>query len=70
MGSDKEKHEGDDWCTKKGLKKRRKGMYTRESKTRKWCYCATFAIAAVVYFIIGIFHARRSVNANKINVDY
>lgn len=37
---------------------------------RKWCYCASFAIVTLVYFIIGGLHAQRSVNANKINVDF
>ena len=69
MGSDKE-HKAEDWCSKKGMKRRRKGMYTIETKMRKWCYCASFAIVCIVYFIIGGLHAQRSVNANKINVDF
>ena len=52
------------------MKRRRKGMYTQEPKMRKWCYCASFAIVTLVYFIIGGLHAERSVNANKINVDF
>ena len=56
MGSDNE-NKAEDWCSKKGMKSRRKGMYTRESKMRKWCYCASFALVTLVYFIIGGLHA-------------
>ena len=52
------------------MKRRRKGMYTIETKMRKWCYCASFAIVCIIYFVIGGLHAQRSVNANKINVDF
>ena len=59
-----------DWCNAKGLNNRRKGMYEKESKGRKYCIFALFTLSAIVFIVVGSLHASRSVNAARINADY
>ena len=59
-----------DWCNSKGLENRRKGMYEKESKGRKYCIFAFFTLSAIAYIVVGSLHASRSTNAAKINADY
>ena len=60
----------DDWCSSKGLNNRKKGMYEKESKGRKICFCVFFGFSALFFLAIGGLYAQRASNAGKINLDY
>ena len=60
----------DDWCSSKGLKNHKKGMYKKESKGRKICISATFCCSAIVYLVIAGVSLERATNAGLINSDF
>ena len=60
----------DDWCSSKGLNNRKKGMYEKEKKSRKCCYCFIFGFSALFFLGIGSLYAERAANAALINADY
>ena len=60
----------DDWCSSKGLANRKKGMYEKESRCRKFSYCMCFGFSALFFFSAGGLYASRASNAAKINSDY
>ena len=60
----------DDWCSSKGLNNRKKGMYEKESKGKKVCYCVLFGFSALFCFGVGGLYAARSINSTRINTDY
>ena len=60
----------DDWCSKRGFKARREGMYKDEKKWRKWAILVFFIVSAVIFCIFGALHAERAANAGRINKDF
>mmetsp|Transcript_37870 Transcript_37870/g.46109 ORF Transcript_37870/g.46109 Transcript_37870/m.46109 type:complete len:263 (+) Transcript_37870:3-791(+) len=60
----------DDWCSKKGMKARKKGIKKLESKSRKWCYFAFFCASFIIYIICGAVYSPRSSNALAITAAF
>ena len=58
------------WCTKKGLQDRKKGMYSIEKRGRKRRVCVFFSFSALIYFVLAGFFTERTMNAVKINEDF
>ena len=58
------------WCSKIGLKKRKEGMYLKESRDRKFYIAFCFGSCAVIFGGIGAFQVFRYQNASRINADF
>ena len=53
-----------------GRTDRKYGMYSLESRARKFWICMCFAVSCIVFVIFGGLHGWRANNANMINADY
>lgn len=60
----------DNWCTKKGLNERKKGMYTIEKKRRRNRIAFLFSISALIYLALGSYFAERTYNSERIREDF
>ena len=60
----------DNWCDKKGMEARQKGMKKDESKSRKMMHCVLFSTSFVIYMVIGGLYADRSSNAIHISEEF
>lgn len=59
-----------DFCSRKGLNNRSKGVLKRENGCRKSICLLCFGVGAMIYLAIGISCLMRGRNAMKINADF